>query len=82
VALSLGDGDLLDQKRRGNCQRMESQYHPWWLLLPGGVSGAIKRRGGIQPFRELARLGPMPLGSARITGLASCPLRPSFTLRG
>jgi O-acetyl-ADP-ribose deacetylase len=40
---------------------------PWWLLLPQGVSGAIKRRAGLTPFRELARRGPMPLGSAVAT---------------
>jgi O-acetyl-ADP-ribose deacetylase (regulator of RNase III) len=40
---------------------------PWWLLLPQGVSGAIKKRGGLEPFRELARLGQIPLGGAVIT---------------
>jgi O-acetyl-ADP-ribose deacetylase (regulator of RNase III) len=41
---------------------------PWWLLLPQGVSGSIKRAGGTGPFKELAKFGPMPLGSARVTG--------------
>lgn len=41
---------------------------PWWLLLPQGVSGAIKREGGYGPFRELARMGPIPLGGAVLTG--------------
>jgi hypothetical protein len=35
-----------------------------WLLLPQGVSGAIKKRAGLGPFRELGRMGPIPLGGA------------------
>lgn len=46
---------------------------PWWLLLPQGVSGAIKRRAGLQPFRELARFGPIPLGGAVLTGAGNLP---------
>ena len=40
---------------------------PWWLLLPQGVSGAIKKKAGYQPFKELAREGPIPLGCAVLT---------------
>ncbi len=40
---------------------------PWWLLLPQGVSGAIKKKGGTKPFKELSKLGAIPLGGARIT---------------
>ena len=46
---------------------------PWWLLLPQGVSGAIKRRAGKQPFREVARHGPIPLGGAVLTSAGSLP---------
>ncbi len=48
---------------------------PWWLLLPQGVSGAIKRRAGLAPFRELARHGPIPLGEAVLTGAGRLPFR-------
>lgn len=48
---------------------------PWWLLLPQGVSGAIKRRAGLAPFRELGRLGPIPLGQAVLTGAGRLPFR-------
>ena len=41
---------------------------PWWLLLPQGVSGAIKRRAGVEPFREVGRMGAIPLGGAVETG--------------
>ncbi|HEX6910392.1 MAG TPA: macro domain-containing protein [Longimicrobium sp.] len=48
---------------------------PWWLLLPQGVSGAIKRRAGYAPFREVARHGPIPLGGAVLTGAGRLPYR-------
>lgn len=40
---------------------------PWWLLLPQGVSGAIKKRAGYEPFFELGKLGSIPLGGAVLT---------------
>ena len=48
---------------------------PWWLLLPQGVSGAIKRRAGLAPFREVARHGPIPLGGAVVTSAGRLPHR-------
>jgi O-acetyl-ADP-ribose deacetylase (regulator of RNase III) len=48
---------------------------PWWLLLPQGVSGAIKRRAGIKPFCEVARYGSIPLGGAVLTSAGRLPFR-------
>ncbi len=62
------DGDLLEQDVEVIVNAWNRNIIPWWLLLPQGVSGAIKRRGGTAPFRELARHGPMPLGAAVWTG--------------
>jgi O-acetyl-ADP-ribose deacetylase (regulator of RNase III) len=64
----LVDGDLLDQPVDAIVNAWNRNVIPWWLLWPQGVSGAIKRRAGLAPFRELARAGPMPLGSAVVTG--------------
>jgi O-acetyl-ADP-ribose deacetylase len=61
------EGDLLDQNVEVIVNAWNRNVIPWWLLLPQGVSGAIKRRGGTLPFKELARLGPIPLGHARLT---------------
>ncbi|MFN7974997.1 MAG: macro domain-containing protein [Acidobacteriota bacterium] len=61
-------GDLLDQDVEVIVNAWNRNVIPWWLLLPQGVSGAIKRRGGYAPFRELARHGPIPLGGAVLTG--------------
>lgn len=55
---------------------------PWWLLLPQGVSGSIKRRGGTQPFRELAKHGAMPLGSAVETFAGRLPFRAIIHVAG
>ena len=65
------DGDLLDQSVEVIVNAWNRNIIPWWLLLPQGVSGAIKRRGGLAPFRELGRLGAIPLGEAVVTGAAT-----------
>jgi O-acetyl-ADP-ribose deacetylase len=67
------DGDLLDQQVDAIVNAWNRNIIPWWLLIPQGVSGAIKRRAGVQPFRELARLGQMPLGSAAVTSAGRLP---------
>jgi O-acetyl-ADP-ribose deacetylase (regulator of RNase III) len=61
------DGDLLDQDVDVIVNAWNRNIIPWWLLLPQGVSGAIKRSAGTAPFRALARTGPLPLGGARLT---------------
>jgi len=68
-------GDLLDQPVEAIVNPWNRNIIPWWLLLPHGVSGAIKRRGGYAPFRELARIGPLPLGRAAITTAGRLPFR-------
>jgi len=45
------------------------------LLLPQGVSGAIKRRAGFQPFRELRKYGVLPLGEAATTSAGRLPFK-------
>jgi O-acetyl-ADP-ribose deacetylase (regulator of RNase III) len=59
-------GDLLGQNVEAIVNSWNRNIIPWWLLLPHGVSGAIKKRGGVAPFRELG-LKPLPLGAARMT---------------
>jgi O-acetyl-ADP-ribose deacetylase (regulator of RNase III) len=67
------DGDLLDQDVDVIVNAWNRNVIPWWLLLPQGVSGAIKRRGGTAPFREVARHGPIPLGGAVFTSAGDLP---------
>jgi O-acetyl-ADP-ribose deacetylase (regulator of RNase III) len=68
-------GDLLDQDVEVIVNAWNRNIIPWWLLIPQGVSGAIKRRAGYAPFRELARYGPIPLGGAVETGAGRLPFR-------
>lgn len=68
-------GDLLDADVQVIVNAWNRNVFPWWLLLPQGVSGAIKRRGGLAPFKELARHGPIPLGEAVLTGAGRLPYR-------
>jgi O-acetyl-ADP-ribose deacetylase (regulator of RNase III) len=67
--------DLLDQPVEVIVNAWNRNIIPWWLLLPQGVSGAIKRRGGAQPFCEVARHGPIPLGGAVLTSAGRLPFR-------
>ncbi|HYO72333.1 MAG TPA: macro domain-containing protein [Archangium sp.] len=69
------EGDLLEQRVDAIVNAWNRNIIPWWLLLPQGVSGAIKKHGGLAPFRELARVGPMPLGSAVVTSAGRLPYR-------
>lgn len=69
------EGNLLDQDVDAIVNAWNRNIIPWWLLLPQGVSGAIKKRGGLEPFRELARVGPMPLGSAVVTSAGRLPFK-------
>ncbi len=50
---SLITGDLLEQPVEAIVNPWNQNILPWWLLLPHGISGAIKKRGGLDPFREL-----------------------------
>jgi O-acetyl-ADP-ribose deacetylase (regulator of RNase III) len=69
------EGDLLDQKVDAIVNAWNRNIIPWWLLLPQGVSGAIKRRAGYAPFREVAKFGPIPLGQAVLTTAGNLPFR-------
>ena len=62
--LRVVEGDLLDQDVEVIVNAWNRNLFPWWVLLPQGVSKAIKRRAGLGPFRELNRLSMIPLGGA------------------
>jgi O-acetyl-ADP-ribose deacetylase (regulator of RNase III) len=46
--ITIKDGDLLDQPVEVIVNAWNRNFIPWWMLLPQGVSGAIKRRAGRQ----------------------------------
>ena len=68
-------GDLLDQQVDVIVNAWNRNIIPWWLLLPQGVSGAIKLRAGLEPFREVAKCGHIPLGGAVLTSAGKLPFR-------
>ena len=80
--VTIVDGDLLDQDVEVVVNAWNRNIIPWWLLIPQGVSGAIKRRGGIQPFRELGRMGAMPLGHAVETSAGALPFKSIIHVAG
>lgn len=82
MELRVIDGDLLDQNVDVIVNAWNRNIIPWWLLLPQGVSGAIKRRAGLKPFRELGRKGPIPLGAAAETSAGRLPFRAIIHVAG
>jgi O-acetyl-ADP-ribose deacetylase (regulator of RNase III) len=78
----LVEGDLLDQPVDVIVNAWNRNIIPWWLLLPQGVSGAIKRRAGNRPFIEVGRLGPIPLGGAVITSAGRLPYKAIIHVAG
>ena len=78
----LCQGDLLDQPVEAIVNAWNRNFIPWWLLLPQGVSGAIKKRAGYAPFRELSRAGVLPLGGAVVTGAGRLPFRAIIHVAG
>ncbi len=69
------EGNLLDQDVDVIVNAWNRNIIPWWLLLPQGVSGAIKRRGGSAPFKEVSRHGSIPLGGAVLTCAGNLPFK-------
>jgi O-acetyl-ADP-ribose deacetylase len=73
--ITLVQGDLVEQRVDCLVNAWNRNLFPWWLLLPQGVSAAIKRKAGLEPFRELRKYGLIPLGSAVHTGPGNLPVR-------
>jgi O-acetyl-ADP-ribose deacetylase (regulator of RNase III) len=69
------DGDLLNQHVDVIINAWNRNIIPWWLLVPQGVSGAIKRRAGLRPFIEVGRAGAIPLGHAVLTSAGRLPFK-------
>jgi len=80
--LQLIHGDLLDQDVDVIVNAWNRNIIPWWLLLPQGVSGAIKRRGSTGPFKELRKHGSIPLGGAVLTSAGRLPFKAIIHVAG
>lgn len=73
--IQIVEGDLLNQDVEVIVNAWNRNLFPRWLLWPQGVSGAIRRRAGPEPFREVARHGLLPLGGAVLTSAGRLPYR-------
>lgn len=58
------EGDITLQDTDCIVNAWNRNFFPWWLLVPQGVSRAIRKKAGNQPFRELARMPVLKLGDA------------------
>jgi len=76
------EGDLIDQPVEAIVNAWNRNIIPWWLLIPQGVSGAIKKRGGYRPFFEVGRAGPIALGHAVLTGAGRLPFKAIIHVAG
>lgn len=76
VVVEVVEGDLFDE-----IGQVDAIVNPWnrnviprWLLIPGGVSGRLKKLTGPRPWKDLAKLGAIPLGDAVLTGGGQLPV--------
>lgn len=76
------EGNLLDQPVEVIVNSWNRNFIPWWLLLPQGVSGAIKKQAGLMPFTELSRKGLIPLGGAVATQAGQLPYKAIIHVAG
>ena len=82
LVVKVCEGDLCDQDVEVIVNAWNRNIVPWWLLLPQGVSRAIKQRAGNAPFWELSRSGPIALGGAVATGPGKLPLKAIIHVAG
>ena len=80
--IEIVEGDLLQQEVEVIVNPWNRNIIPWWLLLPQGVSGAIKKYAGYQPFKEVGKYGPIPLGEARKTSAGKLPYKSIIHVAG
>lgn len=66
-------GELLYQQTEAIVNPWNQNILPWWLLVPHGVSGTIRKHGGTEPFRQLQTKGMIPPGGAVATSAGKLP---------
>jgi O-acetyl-ADP-ribose deacetylase (regulator of RNase III) len=69
------DGDIFKQDVDAIVNPWNRNFIPWWLLLPQGVSGQLKKLGGTQPFKEVGKQGLLKVGQAVRTSAGRLPFR-------
>lgn len=82
VTPKIVEGDLLNQSVDVIINAWNRNIIPWWLLVPQGVSGAIKKKAGYAPFIELGKFGVIPLGEAVLTNAGKLPFKAIIHVAG
>lgn len=80
--IQLVHGNLLDQNVEVIVNSWNQNFIPYFLLLPQGVSGAIKKKAGLKPFNELLKIGFMKLGSGVVTSSGNLAYRAIIHVAG
>lgn len=80
--VDLVEGNLIGQNVEVIVNAWNRNIIPWWLLLPQGVSGAIKKNAGVKPFTELRKFGAIPLGNAVLTSAGKLPFKAIIHVAG
>lgn len=75
IRVEVIEGDLLTVDVDAIVNPWNRNTIPWWLLLPQGVSGAIKKRAGLGPFKELRHFGRLAIGQAVATSAGTLPFK-------
>jgi O-acetyl-ADP-ribose deacetylase (regulator of RNase III) len=75
-------GNIIEQDVEVIVNSWNRNIIPWWLLLPQGVSKAIKIKGGYTPFKELSKFGPLNWGGARLTSAGKLPYKAIIHVAG
>ncbi len=75
MEIQVVDGDLLRQPVDVIVNSWNRNFIPYWLLIPVGVSGAIRRQAGAEPFRQVGKHGLLPVGAAVLTGAGRLPFK-------
>lgn len=68
-------GDITERRVDAIVNAWNRNFIPYWLLIPCGVAGAIRRKGGREILAEVSRHGLLPLGAAVATGAGRLPAR-------
>ena len=76
------EGDLLDQPVEVVVNAWNRNVFPAWLLAPHGAAGALRKRAGYAPFREVRKHGVLPLGAAVETSAGRLPHRAIIHVAG
>ncbi len=79
--IEIVQGNLLNQDVDVIVNTWNRNIIPWWLLLPQGVSGQIKKYGGVAPFQEIG-FKPLKLGQAILTSAGRLPYKAIIHVAG